>query len=454
VITSKAFHICVTNAKDGVAQTTLERKIPLITIKSIATSNLRDDWFILNVGASEEGDPIIHCYFKTELAANLMTLTQASIQLLIGSTLDYTKKKEKRAQIKFIKDETVQKDDMYKSHTVHVPSGEPANSRSRLPAKRKAGVVRPITEGKLLRKGGPSGATSRPAAVPKPKPVAQPLPNGAARAAAPRGVPGPPTRAPAPPPPPPHDEPDVEMYRAKYAFAGQDGEMSLAKDDIVELVEKQGDWWLVKRNGSEGWAPNNYLELVPPKPKVAPAPPPPPPPASRRVPPAPGGGAATATPSSTRPKVTPAAASAPKAPMQSLTADSSAKPVSVFPGMAPGNGSTTPWKKPGGVVNSASADPTPTHSRSGSSLGSATKPPPPPVAGKKPPPIAAKPGAPKPPIAVRPGAGGPPKPPIPNASRPAPAPAANRSPIAVKPSGSAPGQLDLSAILARRAQQG
>jgi myosin I len=70
--------------------------------------------------------------------------------------VDYAKKKEKRAQIKFIKDETVQKDDQYKSHAVHVPSGEPSNSRSRPPVKRKAGVVRPVTQGKLLKKGGPS----------------------------------------------------------------------------------------------------------------------------------------------------------------------------------------------------------------------------------------------------------------------------------------------------------
>ena len=32
---------------------------------------------------------------------------------------------------------------MYKSHAVHVATGEPAGSLSRPPAKRKAGVVRP-----------------------------------------------------------------------------------------------------------------------------------------------------------------------------------------------------------------------------------------------------------------------------------------------------------------------
>lgn len=141
-------------------------------------TNLRDDWFALNLNASEEGDPVISCNFKTELSACLLTLTQARISLLIGPTyvislvfliclnklrlprIEYSKKKDKKAVIKAQKDETVQRDDVYKSHTIHVPSGEPSNSVTRPPAKRKAGVVRPITHGKLLKKGGPSDAVS------------------------------------------------------------------------------------------------------------------------------------------------------------------------------------------------------------------------------------------------------------------------------------------------------
>ena len=74
-------------------------------------------------------------------------------------SVDYNKKKEKKAQIKFIKDETVPRNDTYKSHTVHVPSGEPPSSLSRPMPKKKEGVVRPITQGKLLRKGGPSAVS-------------------------------------------------------------------------------------------------------------------------------------------------------------------------------------------------------------------------------------------------------------------------------------------------------
>ena len=44
--TDKAVYILITTAKDGIAITSLERKIALVTIKSIAMSNLRDDWLV------------------------------------------------------------------------------------------------------------------------------------------------------------------------------------------------------------------------------------------------------------------------------------------------------------------------------------------------------------------------------------------------------------------------
>ena len=45
--TGRAVHIAVINTtKEGSTQTILERKVPLITIKSIAMSSLRDDWIV------------------------------------------------------------------------------------------------------------------------------------------------------------------------------------------------------------------------------------------------------------------------------------------------------------------------------------------------------------------------------------------------------------------------
>jgi hypothetical protein len=79
-----------------------------------------------------------------------------------------------------------------------------------------------------------------------------------------------------PPPPkresvrPPPVEPDVLMYKAMFAFEGQTGEMTLVKDETYELIEKSDNgWWFVKHGVEESWAPNDYLELVPPKHKPA-----------------------------------------------------------------------------------------------------------------------------------------------------------------------------------------
>ena len=165
--------------------------------------------------------------------------------------------------------------------------------------------------------------------------------------------------------------------------------MSLKKDDVVELVEKDDNgWWLVRMNGIEGWAPNNYLELVP---QSAPAPPAAPP---RKAP---------------LPKVdiTPSAASA------------TPKPASVFPGMAPGNGSATPWKM------------TPSNSDANSRPNS--------LASKVPPPVAVKP---KPPVGAKPGKPSVGKHTIPAAPRPTPS---NVKSSVSKPS--VPGQVDLAAAV-------
>ncbi|KAI9570317.1 P-loop containing nucleoside triphosphate hydrolase protein [Boletus coccyginus] len=417
IVTSKAVYIAKTTQDNGQIHTLLERKIPLITVKSISMSNLRDDWLVFNCNASEEGDPVLHCYFKTELVANLLQLTQASINVIAGPTIEYAKKKDKKTQIQFVKDETILRDDVYKSHTVHVPSGEPPNSVSRPRAKRKQGIVRPITQGKLLRAGGPSNAGR----VSKPQQSAQPLPGKPASntvRSTPASTP-PPAKSPVPPPPP--EESDVELYRAKFAFQGQEGEMTLQKDDVVELVEKDDNgWWLVKKNGEEGWAPNNYLELVPKKPRAPPTAPPPP---ARRPPPS--APAVSSTPAA--PKVAVAA--------KSVIADASARPVAVFPGLTPSNGSATPWKKPASSANHSS-EATLTDSRPSSSLGAK---PPPPVATKPkvtPPPVAAKPGPVKPPG----------KPAIPTASRPPVGnTAAQRTNVAKPPPPS--GQMDLAAAV-------
>jgi myosin-1 len=90
-------------------------------------------------------------------------------------------------------------------------------------------------------------------------PASAPRIPGAAAAATPRAPPAPPLRASVPPPPPP--APDVPQYKALYNFDTQEeGEMVLVKDETVEVTQKDDNgWWLVKKNGVEGWAPSNYV---------------------------------------------------------------------------------------------------------------------------------------------------------------------------------------------------
>lgn len=156
VVTNSAAYFLISSAKDGRISTTIDRKVPLVTIRSVGLSNLRDDWIAFNTTASEEGDPIFTSVFKTELVTQLHKATSGSLQINIGSSIDYAKKKDKRAQITFRKDETVLRNDVYKSHVVSVGSGESPTSQSKPAARRLPGVVRPITQGKLIRRGGPS----------------------------------------------------------------------------------------------------------------------------------------------------------------------------------------------------------------------------------------------------------------------------------------------------------
>lgn len=57
--------------------------------------------------------------------------------------------------------------------------------------------------------------------------------------------------------------------------------MPLTQGEIVTVLNKEGGgWWLVNKNGAEGWAPADYLEAVP---EAAAKPPPPAPPAKPSV---------------------------------------------------------------------------------------------------------------------------------------------------------------------------
>jgi myosin-1 len=62
-----------------------ERTIAVGAIKYISTSNLKDDWFSIVVGA-QEPDPLLSCIFKTEFFTHLSTVLRGQLNLKVGET--------------------------------------------------------------------------------------------------------------------------------------------------------------------------------------------------------------------------------------------------------------------------------------------------------------------------------------------------------------------------------
>jgi myosin-1 len=245
-----------------------DRTIPVGSIKFISTSNLKDDWFSIGAASPQAPDPLINCIFKTEFFTHIHRLTNGSIPLQIGESIQYNKKPGKLAQVKAVKDPQVRRDDTYKSSTIHTGPGEPPNSISAKTPKGKPVAAKPINSGKLLKKSG--GKLSQQAAQRKPPPQARPLPGGG-HAEAPRqerivpqpqAVPHPvaslrtepvshartpssgSSRMPPPPPPPPSQPapPKDPQFKAMYDFAGQtSGELSLRKDEIIIVTQKENN---------------------------------------------------------------------------------------------------------------------------------------------------------------------------------------------------------------------
>lgn len=243
-----------------------ERTIPVGAIKTVSTSNLKDDWFSLMVGSPQEPDPLISCVFKTEFFTHLTNIMRG-VNVKIGDGIEYNKKPGKITIVKAVKDPSVPRDDVYKSGTIRTGPGEPANSVSRPTPRPKQIAARPVTKGKLLRPGAPGGGPSKLGAAARSRPTPRPLPQATPQPAAqPKPVPQPlanvaaahqrigstastkSVKAPPPPPPPPANHPVSRKPTAKalYDFnSGHSNELSIKAGEIVQVVSKEGNGkWL------------------------------------------------------------------------------------------------------------------------------------------------------------------------------------------------------------------
>ncbi|CAG8569898.1 1649_t:CDS:10, partial [Racocetra fulgida] len=241
-----ALYIVISTLEKKLLTMNVERKIPLVMIKGASLSHLRDDWVILHIDnpTKELGDLIFSCLFKTEFVTHLSELKGNRFDVNISESIEYTKKINKTATMKFIKDENV-KDDVYKSHTVTVCSGEPSNSLSDPPCPRKESSSTASRKPQKTSKATKPKVTKTPASInaQKTKTVTANKPSAPV---------------------------STKNSTAIYDFATEDsGELPFNKGDVLEIIEKDDNgWWLAKMNDDQGWVPSNYLEEI----KVAPVP--------------------------------------------------------------------------------------------------------------------------------------------------------------------------------------
>ncbi|KAI7847679.1 P-loop containing nucleoside triphosphate hydrolase protein [Circinella umbellata] len=427
VLTNQNLHILVTTKNGKMIQMTDEKIISLNVISGVSTSTLRDDWIVLHVDNSPEGDTILSCIFKTELMVHMAQQSGGRIGIQATPQIQYKKKGGKSVTMKFVKNEKIPRDDVYKSHVVNVPSGEPANSASMPPCPTKPRLTSTSTRKPAARKT----PTTRSAPRPKPTPATTtPSTAGTANISANRPLPPIQNNTRSVPPPPPPAAPATPahpQFKAIYPFQSQeDGEIAFEKDDLLEIVEKdENGWWLARKDGKEGWVPSNYLEeYVAPKPTPAP----PPPPARRAAPPPPPASNSISSPRSSN-----------MSPPSTTT-----QPIPVMPGVAASSSNgVPPWKAQLEARKAAQAS------------GNVPTPAPRPVPGATPVPAARRappaPG-PKPVIPAKPSTMGKPVVPARPGTTPSPAPRAPPRPTSTSPPSNAAASL-ADAIRARRQQQ-
>lgn len=129
VLTNQNLHIIVTTKQGKALSMVDEKVISLNVISGISVSTLQDDWVILHIDNSADGDAILSCTFKTEMLAHMSQQTSGRIKVSVAPQIQYKKKGGKSVTMKFIKDETAKHDGVYKSHVVKICSGAPAGSR-------------------------------------------------------------------------------------------------------------------------------------------------------------------------------------------------------------------------------------------------------------------------------------------------------------------------------------
>lgn len=168
ILTSTYFYIIGQVMIQNTLSYNPEYKINVKNISSVSLTNLQDDWVGINVLNATQPDPLINTYFKTELITQLKKLNN-KLQIKIGPAIEYQKKPNKLHAVKCQISETAPKrGDLYKSSTIFVRRGHPANSHSHKKPRKGAYSGSTSTSSNGAQRTAPSAASTR---TRKPVPV-------------------------------------------------------------------------------------------------------------------------------------------------------------------------------------------------------------------------------------------------------------------------------------------
>ncbi|KTW31801.1 uncharacterized protein T551_01062 [Pneumocystis jirovecii RU7] len=248
IMTSNMIYIFSTIIINKQLNVLLERSIKLKEIRCVALSCLCDDWVCIKLDSKNESDLFFSCVFKTEFVTRLKLILH-NLALQIGSSIEYNKRPGKISTVKFIIDSKIPVNDIYKSGIVYVLPGEPSNSLSKYslrkvisnqPVRVNSRLKTPLVPAKYF--ASDANFSKEQYACFLSTKTSSSLPVN-------------------------HVKP---YYIALYDFEGQNSnEMSFRKNEILDIIHKESNgWWLARKNGIEGWVPENYLKEEKPRPQI------------------------------------------------------------------------------------------------------------------------------------------------------------------------------------------
>ncbi|SCV00461.1 LAMI_0G05204g1_1 [Lachancea mirantina] len=321
ILTSSTLYVIGQNLVQNKLTYSVDHKVNVKQIKFVSLTNLQDDWLGIFVANSTLPDPLINTSFKTELITHLKKLN-SGIEVKVGPEIEYQKKPGKVHRVKGQISESAPKyGDIYKSSTISVRRGRPANSKSNPKPRKKSffsdtsspvssrplsNTVNSVQPSAAARTVSPQQVAQKKRAPPVPmkkRSPNQPEANHASSIAAhaaqaayhpsvtanthqnpavsnavpvqqsptatmtqtpaksngSKAAPPPP-----PPPPPPATKPSEPKFVAAYDFPGSGAasELPLKKGDVVHISRDEPSGWSLGKtlDGTrEGWVPTAYI---------------------------------------------------------------------------------------------------------------------------------------------------------------------------------------------------